>query len=204
MVIGSQSNNNLYTDKELLERVALGEERAFRLLFQNYHNKLGSYVYRYTRSFMLTQEIVQDVFLKIWLNRSALHEINNFNSYLFVVARNHTFNALKRIASEYGRQKQWQRRLIKEEFNLNGQNTAYKETVLAVNKAIETLPAQQKKVFLLSREMELTHEEIALKLRLSVTTVKKHMVLALKQLREQLGADANIILFLVLTRCMDF
>lgn len=187
-----------YEEKQILQRIAEGDEQAFKLLFQIYHNKLGNYVHRYTRSFMLTQEIVQEVFLKIWLGRTALREVDSFSAYLFVTARNHTFNALKQIAREYGRQKQWQMDL-KEEFNLNDQNTGYKETVVAVNKAIGALPPQQKKVFLLSREKGLTQEEIARKLQLSITTVKKHMVLALKRLREQLGPDASIILLILLT-----
>lgn len=185
-----------YNEKELLLRTAEGDEQAFGLLFQAYANKLGHYVHRFTRSFILTQEIVQDVFLKIWLNRAALREMDNFSAYLFVAARNHTFNALKQLAREYDKQKQWQLTL-KEELNVNAENTGYTETAAMINKAIAALPPQQKKVFLLSREKGLTQEEIAQELQLSVTTVKKHMVLALKSLREQLGVKTNMLLLVL-------
>lgn len=192
------SDNQTYYEKELLLRVAEGDEQAFKLIFQSYFHKLGNYVHRFTKSFIITQEIVQDVFLNIWINRAALRNIDNFSSYLFVISRNHTFNAVKKLAREYEKQKKWQADL-QEELHLNGYTSAgYSETLILVNKAIRALPPQQKKVFLLSREKGLTQEEIAKELGLSITTVKKHMVLALKFLRSQLGDNANIIFLIAL------
>lgn len=192
-------DNQTYKEGYLLLRIADGDEQAFNIIFQSYHNKLGNYVHRFTKSFTLTQEIVQDVFLRIWLNRAGLKDVDNFSSYLFVITRNHTFNALKKLAREYDKQKKWQSEL-KEELNLNDDTTiGYNQTLILVNKAIGELPPQQKKVFLLSREKGLTQEQIANELNLSVATVKKHMVLALKFLRSQLGSDVNIILLILST-----
>ena len=93
--------------KILLLKVVDGDENAFGQLFKIYYNQLGDFIMRITESELLTQEIVQDVFLKIWINRSSLAEIDSFRAYLLVVARNHAFNCLKKIAREESRKKEW-------------------------------------------------------------------------------------------------
>ena len=95
------------TEKELFYKVAAGDENAFTELFKNYYNQLGGFITRLTESETLTQEIVQDVFLKIWINRTALAEIDCFKAYLQVVAKNHAFNCLKQIATENSHKKEW-------------------------------------------------------------------------------------------------
>ena len=82
-----------------------GDENAFAKLFKNYYNQLGGFIMRLTESEALTQEIVQDVFLKIWINRAAPAEIDCFKAYLQVVAKNYAFNCLKQIARENSHKK---------------------------------------------------------------------------------------------------
>ncbi|WP_353718348.1 RNA polymerase sigma factor [Dyadobacter sp. 676] len=77
----------LNNEKELLRRVAGGDERAFTALFDHYHQRLGMHIYRITRSEPVAEELVHDVFLKIWRNRELLSEIENFSVYLFVVSK---------------------------------------------------------------------------------------------------------------------
>src|SRR4051794_31123528 len=93
--------------KIMLLKVAEGDENAFAALFKIYYNQLGEFIMRITESKPLTQEIVQDVFLKIWINRSSLAELDSFKAYLLVVARNHAFNCLKQIAREKSQKKEW-------------------------------------------------------------------------------------------------
>mgnify|MGYP000597832205 CR=1 FL=1 len=99
-------NPLIENEKVLLSNVAAGDENAFAKLFKNYYNQLGGFIMRLTESESLTQEIVQDVFLKIWINRTALSEIDCFKAYLPVVAKNHAFNCLKQIARENSRKKE--------------------------------------------------------------------------------------------------
>jgi len=79
----------------MLLRISSGNQIAFGELFKYYDTQLASYIMGFTRSQFLTEEIVQDVFLKIWLNRTTLTEIECFKSYLFVTGRNHTLDCLK-------------------------------------------------------------------------------------------------------------
>ena len=76
-----------YNENEVLLLVSQGDEMAFRELFAHYQNKLYSVALRVTRSSTLSEEIVEDVFLKIWLKRNDLLEIQNFSAYLFEIGR---------------------------------------------------------------------------------------------------------------------
>ncbi|MBV4359196.1 RNA polymerase sigma factor [Pinibacter aurantiacus] len=185
-------------EQNLLHLIAEGDEKAFRSLFDKHHPKLGGYVFRLTNSFELTQEIVQDAFLKVWSNRHALRDINNFDAYLFTIARNHTFNVLKQMAREQARKKAWEQTQENELTVLAEELSGYKEISAIMQKAIEQLPPRQKDVFTLSREGGLTHEQISERLGIALETVKKHMVLALKAIRTYVSAHTiSILVFFV-------
>lgn len=194
-------------EKELLLRVSEGDEAAFTLLFNAFHQRLGAYVFRLTESPTLTQEIVQDVFVRIWLKRAFMSGVGNFNAYLFTAARNHTFNCLKKIA----RQRSGQARLEDSLQAISRQTVpdgapgeadpaeGYRDLL---DRAIERLPGQQQKVYVLHRRQGLSHAEIAHRLNLSVETVKKHMSLALKSIRNDLflsDRQADMLILILTT-----
>jgi RNA polymerase sigma-70 factor (family 1) len=188
-------------EKELLCQVAKGDEAAFTLLFNAYHQQLGAYIYRLTESFSLTEEIVQDVFLRIWLKRMAMQDVERFDAYLFTAARNHTFNCLKKIARERSSKLRWEMTLSEEPmYEMEaGADPAIGYRAL-LDEAVEKLPLQQKKVYLLHRRQGLSHAEIARRLDLSVETVKKHMTLALRSIRNYLSPrnrHADLLLLLI-------
>lgn len=175
----------LPSDKEkvLLHRIAAGDQGAFGELFQAYHQRLGAYIFRLTESLPAAQEIVQDVFLKIWLKRESLPEIQWFDAYLFTAARNHVFNYLRKVARERNQQQLLQAGLDSSDAHDGGDKEQYYELL---DEAIEHLPRQQKQVYLLHRREGLSHAEIAARMKLSVETVKKHMSLALRAIRDYL------------------
>ena len=169
-------------EKELLSRVAEGDEAAFSLLFNAFHQRLGAYVYRLTESLPATQEIVQDVFVKIWLKRAILPELQSFDAYLFKAARNHVFNYLRKLARERVQQAQ-----LEASLPASATAEAEEEHLDLLDQAIDHLPPQQQKIYLLHRRQGLSHAEIADRLNLSVETVKKHMSLALRSIRKYLS-----------------
>lgn len=184
-------------EKILLDKVAAGDEYAFAELFQNYHQLLGAFIMRLIKSEPLTQEIVQDVFVKIWINRGVLSGIACFKAYLIVVARNHTLNSLKQIARDRIRQTAWVDSVLR--LAANDQNeTDTINTSELIDQAVALLPPQQKKVYLLSRREGLHQEEIAVQLNISLETVKKHIVLALRFLKNHLRTHIGMLLFLLL------
>ena len=158
-----------------LKLVAQGDEIAFRILFDQYHQKLGVYIFRITRSQVLSEDIVQDIFMKIWINRAALVDVQNFQSYLFVISRNYAFNCLKNKA---------QQSIIFDEMDSRHEEIGMELSddlearYQLIDEAIDCLPVQQRKVYMLSRHERLKYGEIALKLNISKETVKKYLQIA--------------------------
>lgn len=187
-----------YDEKILLSLIAQGDEAAFSTLFYAYHNKLGAYILRLTESFPLTEEIVQDVFLSIWQNRACLCDINRFEPYLFVIARNRAFNCLKQMAREDTRRRKWAS-LRQDESEREDIPAAAHEYDQLLDKAVDKLPPQQKKVYLLHNQEGMGYPAIALRLGLSATTVKKHMSLAIRNIREYVHSHMDpVSIFLLL------
>ncbi len=187
-------HQSIHSEKLLLQRVANGDENAFAQLFKTHYNHLGGFIMRITESESLTQEIVQDAFLKVWTNRSALAEINCFSAYLQVVARNHAFNCLKQIARENSRKKEWVNTVLRLATNDTDDKDAV-DTGSLIDEAIKLLPPQQKRVYTLSRQDGMKQEEIARELGISLETVKKHMVLALRFLKGHIRTNMSIFVF---------
>lgn len=182
----------LQHEKELLRQVADGDERAFTRLFDHYHQRLGMHVYRITKSEQIAEELVHDVFLKIWLNRELLTGIDNFGVYLYVVSRNAAFNALKRTAAE--------------KLRFAGLDTVPDRVAepeddyryVLIDEAIDRLPPQQRQVYMLSRHERLSYHEIALQMGLSKETVKKYLQIATASIVEYIGKSVRMTPVLVL------
>ena len=166
--------SDLYAESELLIAVASGNEDAFRQLFFRYHQELGTHVFRVANSIELAEEIVQDVFLKIWMNRDDLTDIKNFKAYLFVISKNHTLNCLRKLARERMYKLDWDDRF--ENIPSLEANTNIYHNLL--DEAINQLPPQQQKVYLLSRHGRLKYAEVATELDISRETVKKYLQIA--------------------------
>ena len=172
----------LHNKVELLTKVARGDEKSFAVLFHCYRNKIYSVAYRLTESTFLAEEVVQDIFLKLWLKRETLTEIKDFENYLFIMARNHVFSALKSSA----RQQSLVDHLIME--TPSSENSTYNKIInqeyeQILQQAVDLLPTQQKQIYLLSKEQELKREEIAKLLHISSETVKTHLSRALRHIR---------------------
>lgn len=185
-------------EKELLIQASQGDDKAFRMLYDMYRSKIYSVARKMTGVETIAEDIVQEVFMKLWLHKDKMSEINYFNSYLNTVTRNHIFNALRKIAHEDA----FLTKLInktektgKDSFDM----IVYNQLQKLVNCAVEMLPPQQKKVYLLSRSEGLAHDEIAEKLHISKSTVKGHIVEALRFIKSYLRAHTDHALMLLIT-----
>ncbi|WP_257657626.1 RNA polymerase sigma factor [Parapedobacter lycopersici] len=163
-------------EAELLERIAGGDELAFSELFYAYYNQIGEFVQLLTHSAAVTEEIVQDVFTKIWVDRASLSGIRRFEAYLFVLSRNHTLNHIRRLATERRRKDEYARQV---EADLHTQEPEREEYFQLVDRAVQLLPPQQQKVFALRRN-GVKNPEIAQQMHLSIESVKKYQHLAMK------------------------
>lgn len=190
---------NSHTEKELLRLAADGDEAAFIKLFNSYKNKLYSFLLRITKSEEQSLDFVQDVFMKLWINKAQLSTIDNFSSYIFRAAQNRAINCFKRSMTEYCiLKKKPVAAMVDDSIEAN---LEYKLLQIKLNEVVKKLPPQQRLVYILSREQGLKHEEIATKLNLSISTVKNHMVQALKTIKEFLRNNMELDEVLLLIAC---
>jgi len=170
----------LPNEPELLQKVASGCTVSFTKLFYGYVGQLSGFVQTLTHSTALTEEIVQEVFTKIWIKREGLIAVQRFDSYLFILTRNHTLTVIRKANKE---------RIQLEGFKYEMEELelpkAFKEpepdNELLIECAIALLPQRQQQVFALRRE-GFKNPEIALKLDISNPSVIKYQQLALKAL----------------------
>jgi RNA polymerase sigma-70 factor (ECF subfamily) len=179
-----------HTDSVLLQNVANGDEQAFRQLFEQYADGVYGVAFAYVKSPELAEELVQDIFLKIWLKKEKLPEITGFTDYLFIVARNHILNMLRKKIP----QKDFKEHLtayFADAVITPEQQLLLKESSQLIRSAIGQLPPQQQAVYRLSRQGGLSLEEIAGELQLSRNTVRNHLSRALQHLRHYLAEHAG-------------
>lgn len=175
----------------------MGDERAFTELFDGYYKKLGQYIFKFTDSIEVTEEIVQDVFIKIWLNRSKLADVKNFSHYLFILSRNQTISFLRKKATQATQHGEWEKEQAAD-YSLADEVNLTEQLRLKIENAIALLPPQQQKVFVLSKYERLKYEEIAHKLNISPETVKKHLQAAVKALKNQVNEKGNPVIVAIL------
>lgn len=192
---------SLHNEKALLLRVAEGDETAFRVLYDHYRKKIYTLGLLLSRSENQAQELVQDVFMKIWEKREQLREIDYFNAWLRTIARNTAINYLRARAME---KLGLARLLTYQSSNYVTENdVADREYAVLLQAAIRQLPLQQQKVYILHRQQRLRHEAIAEQLGISVLTSKKYMKLALRSIRVFLERRMDAAVLLALVICFN-
>lgn len=178
-----QETHQVIAEAGLLKAIAKGDQEAFTILFENRHAKFYTFALKLTRSKALAEEIIQDVFLNIWINRANLETILNFDAYLNRITRNLSLNALRNIAKD----KVLTAELEADEHypdHSTEQLLAYNDTMLLMKAAIAKLSPQQQMVYTLCHKEGLTYEQAALKLNIAPSTVHSHMKAALFGLRK--------------------
>lgn len=191
-------NEGQIHDKRLLQLIANGDEPAFKTLFERYRDKLYTYLKGITKSPEASEEIVMDVFLKIWIGRKTVIEIQHFDSFLFRIAHNKAIDFLRALHRD-----QTLFNLVWEEIQLVSTQTAdagvkEKESDAILQDAIARLSPQRRLVYELSRENALSHDQIAAYLNLSKSTVNNHLVESLRFIRHYLSGYLEVYLVFVL------
>jgi len=166
-------------------RLAKGEEAAFREIFEHFSPKVHGYALRIVHSAVDAEELVQEVFLKLWLNRERLANVENFDAYLFTIARNATYNYLKRISVEKRARLGFAEQVPFHEPPTE-EAIIYGDYAKFLHRAIERLSPQQRLIYNLCHREGMKYDEVAAKLKISKFTVKTHMQQALRSIKMQL------------------
>ncbi|KYP14630.1 RNA polymerase sigma-70 factor [Flavihumibacter sp. CACIAM 22H1] len=182
----------------LLQQLAEGNRQAFRTLYDLHRDKLFYYTLRLTNSKERTEDILQDVFSKVWQQREALKEIRSFDAWLFTLAKNQVLNEFKKNALERSVFARLQQQSA-EAIDPVTQSVNFRETRQFLQDAINQLPPQQKKIYQLRQLEGLKNNEIADQLKISPLTVKKHSAQAVRSIRLLLEKQTGLTGALLLT-----
>jgi len=178
-------------EKHLLSLVAQGDVNAFSAIYHHYNRSIYPFVLKITKSETLAEEIIQEVFISVWVNRTQMAQVENFRAYIYTIATNKTLNYFKKAVAETRRILQVSATSAKVS-NVTEEEIFAKESESLVQAAVESLPEQRKKIYKLSRHEGLTHDQIAEKLNISKNTVKNQLVEALKFIRHYLNRNNEI------------
>lgn len=181
-------------DEILFECVKNDNQNALEQLFQKYYYRLCLFAKKYVDDSDLAEEIVADVFFNIWQNRNTLFITNSLKSYLFVATKNQSLNALKKAKTNRLNENVNDLQL-KASPSYSDAYLKYAETKNRIDLIIEELPPQRQIIFKLSRLEGLKYKEIANKLGISVSTVQKQMLEAVKHISQY---ESQFISFLLL------
>ncbi|MBJ6367246.1 RNA polymerase sigma-70 factor [Snuella sp. CAU 1569] len=182
-------------DTTLIKSLKKGDPKAYTFLVRTYHHKLCVYTYSLTNDSDQSEDIVQNVFVKIWNKRHKLKDDFSVKNYLYKMVYNE-------FIDQYRKQKIT---LSLEKKHIEALSTIIEEKdekslerlIAIVKQEIDKLPPKCKKTFLLSKEEGLTNIEIAEYLNVSIKTVEAHISKAFVLLRKAVGHKVNGILFLL-------
>lgn len=185
-----------------MKQIAEGNEQAFAMLFYRYLPVLQPFALKFTKSADAAEEIIQDTFLRVWLNREKLEDIENVKAWLYKYASNECLNYLRKELKQakaidnlsIDHPKQSNNTI--DTINLN-------DVSYLVQQAVDRLPGQRKRIYQMSRTEGMNIPEIAAALDLSPNTIKNALVISLKTIREHLnkhGIALSVLTYIALLK----
>jgi RNA polymerase sigma-70 factor (ECF subfamily) len=185
-----------FSDKELVTELRNGNEVVFETLFKDYYERLCNYANTFINDIDEAEEMVQGTFLSLWEKHENIDIHTSLKSYLYWAVHNNCLNRIKhfKVRQEHSTEYLHYADI---EYEQASQSVLSKELEQQINTAIESLPPQCQTVFKMSRFENLTYNEIAEQLNISVKTIENHMIKALKILREQLKEYLPALLWLL-------
>lgn len=188
-----------FDDRALLSAVAGGDQNAFSELFSRHKDRTYTVALALTDDPLIAEELVQDVFLRVWKNRHKLTILDDFASWLYTITRNRALTALQKIARE-GRNRAEFISYLPEKVNDAGNKMDDRDMQQLLETALSRLSKQQRRVFELSRLKGYSRDEVASELGLAPATVSVHLTIALRTVRAFLTnrLDPQLTFFLLI------
>lgn len=179
------SQPSKYNEVEALKLLVSGNEKGFQQIYDRYAGNVFRVGMKYLRSTELSEDLVQEVFSSVWLQREQFERVEFFQRYLFTMCRNIAYRLLKTIATrelgeqEFTKLKRYDDNNV--EYHLLGN-----ECVTIMQNAVQKLPITHRRVYELVTNEGLSHKAVAEQLNVSMQTVSNSMVLALKSIKQHL------------------
>ncbi|MEO6522876.1 MAG: sigma-70 family RNA polymerase sigma factor [Mucilaginibacter sp.] len=191
-----------FDENDLIKRVSGGDRVAFTELYTRYLDNLYRYVYLICKSKEVSEEIVQNIFVKIWIQREGLESIHSFKSYIYRSAKNALLDHLKKIKVE-------EKALAivqystDDSYNDADNRIIYKEYYQLTQKAISLLPEKRKQIVELRTQDDLSLDEISAKLCISKSVVKKQLYTGMDFIRKYLSKYAELAKLILITLVLN-
>ncbi|MCG8309081.1 MAG: RNA polymerase sigma-70 factor [Cytophagales bacterium] len=170
-------------NKLLLEGLRTGDDRAFNELYNSYREPAIRFCNSILKDAEESENIIQEVFIKIWNRKESINPELNFTSYLFTIIKNRVFDHLKELKkNEFLKEKFWEKVLEYKAVD----NEIKEERFARIKEAVEGLSEKRREIIKLNYEEGKSYEEIARQLNISKNTVKNQLVKAKQVIRAQL------------------
>lgn len=179
----------------LIESLKNGDERAYTYLIDTYHHKLCVYANSLVKNIYSAEDIVQNVFIKVWEQRTKLKSDHAIKSFLYKLVYNEFIDLYRKNQSLFSLEKSYYDAL--NSIVLEDDSESFQRVINVVNKEIQNLPPKCKEVFILSKKEGLTNIEIAEHLDVSIKTVEAQITKAFSILRSSLEEKIKSVLFLL-------
>lgn len=171
-------------DIKTIEALWNSNHKAFEAVFITYYNKTKALIYGYIKSESDAEELTEDLFVNLWINRQSIDTSKSFDAYLHTIARNAAINYLnhKYVHLAYTNKFQFQ-----ECSSTSEEDLIAKELGLLIDDLVEKMPEQRKQIYILSRNEGLSNTEIAERLNTTKRNVESQLSLALKEIRKAIS-----------------
>jgi RNA polymerase sigma-70 factor (ECF subfamily) len=178
-----------YTDEDLISILMSGsgsEVDAYERIFHRYYPMVLNFIKGMLKDSAVAEDVAQNIFMKLWINRYSLNRNQSLKNYLCVMARNEVINL---VSSKTARLTSTHPQLPdRPSFEPTAEEWInYSEANAQIASSIEAMPPQRREIFKMSRYEHLSNMEIAIRMNLSMRTVEKHIELALKDLRKSMN-----------------
>lgn len=176
--------DQIITEKQI-ELLKAGNPRAFKQIFLCYEKRLYYFVFSITKSEYIAEEILQEVFIKIWTNRESIDINRSFESFIFTITRNLTYNYLRDASRREAIRNELWSNVVAQQQDVES-NVIFEEYKDIVEDIIQNLPVQKRSIYQLSRQEGKSNSEIAAILGISPKTVRNHLWNTMSTIRSQL------------------
>jgi len=198
-----RTSNNINEDKGNLQEIHLKDDGVFESKYKLYYKKLYMVAYSYTKSQEYSEEIVHDVFLKIWDQEGALLITQSLASYLHRAVVNTSLNIIKREQKQMIKNENFAADFEELYTDENNHSEQLETQLIKLEKALELLPPQCKKVMMMSKFDKRKQQDIADTLNISIKTVKNHLTYGFKKIRLILAEQELTIVLLAFFSLLD-
>lgn len=186
---------NLYLDDlTLATNIKVGDEKAFKTLFDRYYKKLVDYALSYTSNLHEAEDIVQQTFITLWTNRKNINTTKSIKSYLYRITHNSYIDTYRKKIHKESFFDEIKERALRD--RINDDDEIIEQRILKLKIIIESLPEKSKEILKLNKFDGLKYKEIADLLGISIKTVEAHMYTAFKKIRKAFKGD-DFFLFLL-------